>query len=118
MRRLTDAERQDLEHWPLRYLNAVAIPLAIALALFTQSYLRALLIGAPIGFVVAGAMAGFWIGRFRRLIDESDNAMIEFRAMQEAPQSRDPRFIFWQAMSGALIQTMWTSIAFGVRWLL
>jgi len=111
--RLEPEPELDPKYSPLRFFNVLAIPLAVILPIFVESFWRALAISWPAGVVVAGIMGAIYISRFRALSAESP--LWRARAELMAPRSLDRRFVIMQAISGGLIQIMWTAIAFGIR---
>jgi len=110
----------DTQDWPLRRFNYFAIPIAIGMAAFNDSFWGPLFVTAAIGSTIAAyVIATLWIGNLRKQI-ASANPLARLSA--EVQGATAPllqiRFIFMQSLSGALIIAMWFAIAVGVAYLI
>lgn len=108
----------DASEWPLKRFNLFAIPAAIAMAIFSDSFLLYLGIAAVIGLVIANVMATLYVGKFK---GQLANANPLSKLSAEIQGANDPslhiRFIFMQSLSGAIIIAVWFAIASGAVYL-
>ena len=108
----------DTSQWPLKWLNLFAIPIAIVMAIMSDSFWRYLMYTAATGFVIAGAMGTLFIGKLREQIANANPlAKLSAEIQGGTDTSLHIRFIFMQALSGALIISVWFAIASGVAYL-
>ena len=111
------ARGMDTSEWPLRRFNLFAIPVAIAMAILSDSFWRYLGITAGVGLGIAYVMAALSIGKFKDLTNA--NPLLKLSA--EVRGANDPslhiRFIFMQSLSGAIIIAFWFTIASGIVYL-
>lgn len=111
--------RMDRQDWPLRRFNYFAIPIAIGMAAFNDSFWGPLLITAAIGAAIANVIATLWIANTRKQIASANPlARLSAEIQGATDTSLQIRFIFVQSLSGALIIAMWFSIAWGVAFLI
>ena len=107
----------DTEGWPLRWLNWFAIPTAIALAAFAESFRWSLVVAFGVGLAAATVMAILFIAKLRHSI-KTANPLRRLSAEVQgvtAP-SLQIRFVFMQSLSGGLIGVMWCAIAFAIAY--
>lgn len=104
----------DTHEWPLRRLNFFAIPLAIVTVFFVEPFWHAMLICAGTGFVLAAVIATLWIGRFRATLKANPIRELQAQIEGVANVTTHLRFVLLQALSGALIQSVWGALAFGL----
>jgi hypothetical protein len=108
----------DTSEWPLRRLNLFAIPVAIAMAVYNDSFWLYLGITVVIGAVIANVMATLFVGKLRNQLAGASSLS---KLSAEIQGTNDPslhiRFIFMQSLSGAIIIAVWFSIASGIVYL-
>ncbi len=108
----------DTSEWPLKRFNLFAIPVAIAMAIFSDSFWVYLGITAVVGLVIANVMATLYVGKFK---DQLASANPLSKLSAEIQGANDPslhiRFIIMQSLSGAIIIAVWFAIASGVVYL-
>lgn len=108
----------DTSQWPLRRFNLFAIPVAIAMAVFSNSFWLYLGITAVVGLVIANVMATLFVGKLKNQLAGA-NPLSKLSA--EIQGANDPslhiRFIFMQSLSGAIMISVWFALASGVVYL-
>ena len=109
----------SLEDWPLRRFNLFAIPIAIALAVFGNSFGPSFGIAVVAGLIIAGVMAILYVRRLKEQVAAA-NPLQRFSAeIQGATDtSLHVRFILMTSLSGGLIIAIWFAIASGMAFLL
>jgi hypothetical protein len=105
----------NIEEWPLKNLNYFAMPVALALAIYADSFWKYLIFAFGIGFVIANVMATLYIAKLRESLKHL-NPLSKLSAELQGGNdtSLHIRFIFMQSISGALITGMWHGISSGV----
>ncbi len=108
----------DLEEWPLKKFNLFAIPIAIGLAIFADSFWYFLMIAAGVGFIIANVMATLYVGKFKNQLKQA-NPLLKFSVKLQGgdDSSLHIRFIFMQSLSGALIAMFRYGAASGIVYL-
>lgn len=108
----------NTEEWPLKKLNYFVMPIALALAIYADSFWKYLMFSLVIGSAIANVMATLYIAKLRESLKQL-NPLSKLSA--ELQGGNDTllhiRFIFMQSISGALITGMWYGISSGVVWL-
>lgn len=105
----------NTEEWPLKKLNYFVMPIALALAMYADSFWKFLMIALGIGFVIANVMATLYIAKLRESLKQFNPLSKLTSELQGANDtSMHIRFIFMQSISGALITGVWYGIASGV----
>jgi hypothetical protein len=95
------------------------MPIAIVLAIWGGGFWWSLAASAIAAGLVAQVLATLWIGRVRAELRRTERAnplqhLYHAKIQGLADTSLQIRFIFMQALSGALIGAMWFAIAAGV----
>lgn len=104
-----------MDEWPLRRLNLFAIPAAVLVAVFSDSFWWYSLLAAGVGFVVAGVMAVLYLRKLRSRIEQANPLSRLSADLQGASDSSlHLRFTLMQSLSGAIITTIWYAIASAV----
>ena len=91
------------------------MPIAIALAIYADTFWKYLIISFGIGFVIANVMATLYIAKLRDSLKQLNPISKLTAELQGANDtSLHIRFIFIQSISGALITGVWYGIASGL----
>ncbi|MCC6208554.1 MAG: hypothetical protein IT488_10445 [Gammaproteobacteria bacterium] len=108
----------DASEWPLKRFNIFAIPVAITMAIISDSFWIYLVVTGVIGMIIANVMATLFVGKFKQQLART-NPLMKLSAKIQGFNNPSLliRFIIIQSLSGAMIIIAWFSIAWGVVYL-
>jgi hypothetical protein len=105
----------ETEGWPLKWLNIVSIPVALALTIYS-SFWSGLIGSMVISAVAAGLLAISFVLKFRRMMAELKvtDPLHHLRLSVSLAGVSSGRFVFMQALSGVLIGAVWFGVFYGI----
>lgn len=106
----------DKQAGPLKRLNLVSIPTAVALAATGAAFWDGLAIAAAIGAVAGAALGYLYIRMLARDLAalKQRDPLSHLRYSIELQRTPKGRFMMMQAASGGLVGAVWFVLSFGV----